>query len=142
MAFDDLVDRIATREQGLDADLVGPEHYDAVYVSLYLTHIPALIDAGLVAYDADTRRVALTDRGHRLAPLDVHRTGHAFWNRAVLAQSLVWIVVVLAAWIGMAPFERLPAFWIVGGCLGTHVLTSIGYAWLTRCRTRRDLRAR
>jgi hypothetical protein len=130
MAFDELVDRVAIRERELDAVPPDPDHHAAVYASLYLTHVPALIDAGLVAYDADARRIALTDRGHRFRnAADATRTEHGVWNRAFLFQSFVWIVVVLAAWLDVVPLAGIPALWLVGCCVGTTFVTSIGYAW-------------
>ncbi|MDR9431468.1 MAG: hypothetical protein RI568_12325 [Natronomonas sp.] len=129
MAFDELVNRVAIRERELDAGPPDPDHHAAVYASLSLTHVPALIDAGVVAYDADTRRIALTDRGHRFRNAAATRTEHGVWNRAFLAQSFVWIVVVLAARLDVAPLAGIPALWLVGCCVGTTFVTSIGYAW-------------
>jgi hypothetical protein len=140
--FDELVDRVATRERELDAVPTGPDHHAVVYASLYLTHVPALIDAGLVAYDADTRRIALTDRGHRFASARATRTGHDVWNRAFLFQSFAWSAVILAVWLGVTPLAGIPAVWVVGCCVGTNLLTSIGYAWWTHRPTSRMLRCR
>ncbi|MDG5778873.1 hypothetical protein VB773_03860 [Haloarculaceae archaeon H-GB2-1] len=38
----------------------------AVYVSLYQTHIPQLVEAGVVEYDPDTKVVRLTQRAEPL----------------------------------------------------------------------------
>jgi hypothetical protein len=37
-----------------------------IYLSLYHSHVPKLVDQGVVTLDRETNRVALTDRGRRL----------------------------------------------------------------------------
>lgn len=59
LALADLAADLAEREAGPAA---GAPNYDAIqrrYVMLYHTHVPKLVDAGLVEFDADRRIVSL-----------------------------------------------------------------------------------
>ncbi|MFO7928018.1 MAG: DUF7344 domain-containing protein [Halobacteriota archaeon] len=135
IAFNELVDRIATRERELASVRSDVDHRVSVYASLYLTHIPKLVDAGVVAYDPDTRRVTITDRGLRLrSQLRAPRTDRTVWSLVFLVQSVVWILIILAAWIGVPPLAGVPAAWLIGSCVGTQFATSLAYA----CRTSRS----
>lgn len=130
--FEELVARIVTREQELTAVRPDVDHRAAVYASLYVTHVPELIDAGVVAYDPDTRRVTITDRGLRLrSRLRAPRTDPTVWSRVFLGQSVVWILIILAASTGVPPFADFPVSWIVGSCVGTQFGASLAYAWRT-----------
>lgn len=50
---------IAADEHGSNA---AAAERKAVYVSLYQTHIPRLVDAGVVEYDGTTKLIRVTDR--------------------------------------------------------------------------------
>lgn len=59
LALADLAADLVERE---DRPAAGPPDYDAIqrrYVMLYHTHVPRLVDAGLVEFDADRRVVSL-----------------------------------------------------------------------------------
>ena len=59
LALADLAADLVEREAGPAA---GAPDYDAIqrrYVMLYHTHVPKLVDAGLVEFDADRRVVSL-----------------------------------------------------------------------------------
>ncbi|MBV0900752.1 DUF7344 domain-containing protein [Haloarcula salina] len=55
-----ITDHLAQSEYG-GADVSASQRKN-VYVSLHQTHLPKLADAGVVEYDEQTKRVALTDR--------------------------------------------------------------------------------
>jgi hypothetical protein len=50
-------------------EMVTPERYRRVRTELVHIHIPRLADAGLVSYDRETGRAALTARGDRAGDL-------------------------------------------------------------------------
>lgn len=50
---------IAAREEGTTPDAVTNEERQRVYVSLYQTHLPTLVDSGLVTYDESSRLLTL-----------------------------------------------------------------------------------
>ena len=53
---------IAGRENDVPMEEVTTTQRKRVYVGLYQTHLPKMADAGVVEYDEQTKRVALTDR--------------------------------------------------------------------------------
>jgi len=55
-----ITDHLAQSEYGGE-DVTASQRKN-VYVSLHQTHLPKLADAGVVEYDEQTKRVALTDR--------------------------------------------------------------------------------
>jgi DNA-binding transcriptional ArsR family regulator len=57
MSFANLTNEITAREYGADGDAGRRK---TVYVSLYQTHVPKLVDAGVLTHDDDTKMVALT----------------------------------------------------------------------------------
>ncbi|MDS0259626.1 hypothetical protein NDI56_09505 [Haloarcula sp. S1CR25-12] len=59
----DITNELAGGEHGDDA---GVKERKTVYVSLYQTHIPRLVEAGVLVHDEDTKLVRLTDRGEVL----------------------------------------------------------------------------
>jgi len=56
----DITNELAGREHG---DEAGVKERKTVYVSLYQTHVPRLVAAGVLVHDEDTKLVRLTDRG-------------------------------------------------------------------------------
>lgn len=62
----DLADELATREQEAPLPAISPDTVMQGYLSLYHIHVPKLAAIGLVTYDQDQDRVALTDIGRRL----------------------------------------------------------------------------
>jgi len=64
--LEQLAATVAAREHGAPASAVDDDLRRAVYASLYHTHVPKLVDAGLLAYDADADVVVKTDETKRL----------------------------------------------------------------------------
>lgn len=56
----DVTNELATREHG---DTAAANERKTVYVSLHQTHIPRLVEAGVLVHDAREKIVGLTDRG-------------------------------------------------------------------------------
>ena len=125
----ELVDRVVAAERAHDTGSGDPAHRDAVYASLHQTHVPELVDAGIVVYDEDERSVALTRRGDRLrAYIDAaERTPPRIWARLFLFQSLFWTAVAAAALTGVPVVGELPTSAILLGCIGTFLATSVLY---------------
>jgi hypothetical protein len=122
--FEALVDRIATEEREGDED-----RRDAVYASLHQTHLPALVDAGVVERAADGTRVRITERGvwlHSYLAAGRHRS----WGRAFLAGSSFWLTLSVAAVAGVPAARAVPSGVLLAGCLGT----ALGTALLQRRR--------
>jgi hypothetical protein len=133
--LDELVDQIAARELDRETDVADSDHRAAVYTSLYQTHIPELADAGIVVYDPEQRRVALTGRGWRLRSyLNGPRNEGSVWSRVFLVESALWIVILLAARSGVPLVSAVPVLWLLTACLVTFSGTALVYAWRTTWR--------
>lgn len=63
LALADLADEIARCTHDEPLTEIPAETVRDIYLQLYHAHIPALVDAGLLTYDQDHDRVAITDRG-------------------------------------------------------------------------------
>jgi len=59
----DITNTLATGEHGEDA---ASRERKTVYVSLHQTHIPRLVEAGVLVHDARRKTVRLTERGETL----------------------------------------------------------------------------
>lgn len=62
IALTALADEVASWEYETSVDELTEQERKRAYVSLYQTHVPKLVDAGIVAYDTDSGVVSLTDR--------------------------------------------------------------------------------
>ena len=133
--LDDIVEWIAARELSGGSGVTNTDHQAAVYTSLYQTHIPELVDADIVVYDTEERRVTLTDRGRRLRPyIEGPENEGPMWGVVFLVESLLWVGVSLAAWSGARLMSDVPVSWLLAGCLWTFVGTSIAYLLMTSRR--------
>lgn len=63
-AFADATRAVAMAE-GADAT-AAPSEYKHVYVSLYQSHVPKLVEAGVVDHDREAKTLALTERADPL----------------------------------------------------------------------------
>ena len=129
----DLVDQITAWETGADLEALDRNDRTTVYVSLHQTHLPKLADAGVVEYDRDEKTVTLSERGEQLLPyLTQSPDEDVPWDLLFLGLSVLWFVLLLAAWSGLPLFRALPELWLAAGCVATFFGVSLGYAWLTR----------
>ena len=62
-----VADYIVTRELGLRPGLV-PDERKRLYLTLFHTHVPMLVEPGLVSYDRERDRVRATPEIERVAP--------------------------------------------------------------------------
>ncbi|SNR55148.1 DUF7344 domain-containing protein [Halorubrum vacuolatum] len=97
----DIADSMAGASR--DVGVSGPDRAERkrAYVSLYQTHIPSLVDAGVVTYDADSGFVALTDRANMLFPfLDLSDHDDDWAMRYLIIAVVGLVVYVPAAFVG------------------------------------------
>lgn len=57
----DLADEVAVRERGEPIGEIPAEDVKNVYMSLYHSHVPKLVEADVVAYDQDTDAVVVDE---------------------------------------------------------------------------------
>lgn len=69
-ALADLAKDVCAWELGCDPSDVPPGRDEPVRVSLYHSHIPKMVDAGLLAYEGDRRTVCATDTALKLRDLE------------------------------------------------------------------------
>lgn len=99
MTLDDAARRVAATERGTSPGAVGARARKSVHVSLYQTHVPRLVEEGVVRYDADARTVSLvrcptTRRLLRMLddddrPPDRHYAAAALVGAALVAATAV-----------------------------------------------------
>lgn len=57
----DLADEVAVREYDAPLTAIDAENVNRIYVSLYHTHVPKLVDYGYVQFDQERDSVSLAD---------------------------------------------------------------------------------
>ena len=58
----ELAERLAAEENDVTREALTAQQRKRTYVSLYQTHVPKLVEAGIVTYDQDTGEIAATER--------------------------------------------------------------------------------
>lgn len=69
-SLDELARDVCAWELGCDPGDVPDGRDEPVRVSLYHSHVPRMVDAGLLAYDGDRRTVCATDSALKLRDLE------------------------------------------------------------------------
>lgn len=68
VALPDLAEDVATTERDAPLSEISPETVKRVYGALYHTHVPKLVDVGLVDYDQELDLVRIADAGRDVDP--------------------------------------------------------------------------
>jgi hypothetical protein len=84
-SLSELAAKIAAWENDIPEDAVTEEDRERVYVSLYHTHIPRLVEAGVVAFDAEEEALRAAENAEQVlraldgmgASLDAGQEDHA-----------------------------------------------------------------
>ena len=69
MALADLADEVATREQEMPIPDIPAEEVKQVYLSLYHSHIPKLVETNVVEYTQERDLVALAENSEQVEPI-------------------------------------------------------------------------
>lgn len=84
----DLATDVAAMENDVSAEEVTTQQRKRTYVSLYQTHVPKLVEAGVVDYDRDAGTVQLASGVEQIAAYFDSGDGEVFpWHRLYLAVS-------------------------------------------------------
>jgi hypothetical protein len=128
----ELAEQIAAWENDTEINALNSDQRKRVYVALYQTHLPKMDDAGIVEYDQDRGLITLSDNADLLMmylDTDTHRQDR--WDRWYAAISLVGVVVVTGALLGVPPLAAVPAIALAGTVVGAfsvlaaaHVMTN------------------
>lgn len=106
----DLATRIAAWEAGVPVGEASSNRRKVVYNALQQSHLPRLVERGLVVYDSETGRVELTDRGRVLdAYLNVPPGRTPPWSRLYLGMGGIACAVAGALFVGLPPVSDIPA---------------------------------
>ncbi|OYR56774.1 DUF7344 domain-containing protein [Halorubrum halodurans] len=115
VAFDDLVEHVAARENDVPPDELTATQRKRVYSGLTQTHLPMLAERGVIRYDPETRRVDLTDAARRvefyLEPVPESRIP---WSYYFLGLSLVAAALLGSKALAIPPFDAAPVAVLLG----------------------------
>ena len=99
----DIAESMAGANRDVGASGPNKAERKRAYVSLYQTHIPTLVDAGVVTYDVESGFVALTDRANVLFPfLDLSDRDDDWATRYLVIAVVGLAVYVIAALVSTA----------------------------------------
>ncbi|GAB7011603.1 DUF7344 domain-containing protein [Halorubrum trueperi] len=91
----DLAGDLAAAETGVPVDELTAQQRKRTYVSLYQTHIPKMVEAGVIEYDRDAGTVSATERVDELASYFHTPPRMPLWAVAYGGLSLFGIAVYL-----------------------------------------------
>lgn len=99
----ELASELAARENDVSIDQLNAQQRKRTYVSLYQTHIPKMVEAGVITYDRDDGTVAATDRVSELAAYFRTQSTEPAWELVYGGLALAGVVVyVLIQSLGVA----------------------------------------
>lgn len=87
----DMATKLAAEENGLPPEELSAQQRKRTYVSLYQTHVPKLVEAGVVTYDSDSGIIRATDRIDELAGYFQGESDTVPWEAAYLSLGLIGI---------------------------------------------------
>ncbi|WP_018258968.1 DUF7344 domain-containing protein [Halomicrobium katesii] len=99
-----LAEIVAARENDTTVEELSSQDRKRVYVSLYQTHVPKLVDVGIVEHDADTGEVWLTSQAGAIEPYLHNPEQSRRWHRYYLVVAVVGGLAFLATSFGALPF--------------------------------------
>ncbi|WP_435362227.1 DUF7344 domain-containing protein [Haloarchaeobius sp. DFWS5] len=96
-----LAERVAAAEEGTTVDELGSNERQRVYISLYQSHVPALVDADVVEYDKDSGVITPGPHAHvlyRYLDMGAEATANAgrrwaFYHALAAAVGLVFLTL-------------------------------------------------
>jgi len=84
-----LAEIVAARENNTSVEALSSQDRKRVYVSLYQTHVPKLVDVGIVEHDTDSGEVQLTARASAIEPYLQNPQQSLAWHRYYLLVAVV-----------------------------------------------------
>ena len=99
-----LAEIVAARENDTTVEELSSQDRKRVYVSLYQTHVPKLVDVGIVEHDTDSGEVWLTSQAGEIEPYLRNPEQSRQWNRYYLFVAVVGGLAFLAISFGLVQF--------------------------------------
>jgi hypothetical protein len=123
MKVTELAEEVAAWENETTVDELSTQERKRVYVSLYQTHIPKLVDAGIVEHDEDSSLVALTEDASDIDRYLVTSDSESSfsWPYLYLPMALLGGAVAVLTAFNVSVFASVPnpvvGFVLFGGLL-------------------------
>lgn len=99
-----LAEIVAARENDTTVEALSSQDRKRVYVSLYQTHVPKLVDVGVVDHDSDSGDVWLTSKASEIEPYLQNPEDSRQWHRYYLVVAVVGGLAFLAISFGLIQF--------------------------------------
>jgi len=99
-----LAEIVAARENDTSVEELSSQDRKRVYVSLYQTHVPKLVDVGIVEHDTDSGEVWLTSKASAIEPYLQDPQQSTAWHRFYLVLAVVGGLAFLAISFGLVQF--------------------------------------
>jgi hypothetical protein len=128
VAVSELVERVASWENGKEAGALTHRERKRVRNALRQFHLPKMVDYGFVEYDSVEGTVRLTEAAHDVEFYVDSITGSDIpWGVYYLALSALSAVCLVGVWLGIEPLSRFPP--LLYGALFVTVLgaSSVGH---------------
>ena len=107
----ELSEQIAAWENGIETEAVTPKLRKRVYTALHQTHLPKMHRLGVVDFDSDRGRVALTESIEEFdIYLDVVGEDDIPWSEFYLALGGLMTALVTVGSLGIWPFSVVGGF--------------------------------
>lgn len=138
-----LADEIAAKENEKSLDLLNYQERKRVSVSLHQTHIPFMVETGLIEYNSESGKVIpnskivqlqsylrhpATQHQHPLTPLDLWAGVDILWRLANTGLAVGGIVVLMAIAFILSEIETIPpivhVIFIIFG-VGSFILVTV-----------------
>ncbi|WP_114576484.1 hypothetical protein [Saliphagus sp. LR7] len=107
--LDELVERVALRENDVGPDELTRPQRRRVYISLYQTHLPMLAEHGIVDWDPDDRRVELREGSGTFDPYLDRGEPFGRWHALYASLAAVGVVGFVAATLSVGPLSPTDA---------------------------------
>ena len=127
----ELAERLAAEENGVTREALTAQQRKRTYVSLYQTHVPKLVEAGVATYDQDTGEIAATERVGELSEYFRDEPESSPWPLVYGLVAGVGFVAYLG--IFLLDADPLEPTHVGGGViLGLLIVSLFHYAYATR----------
>lgn len=107
MDLGDLSTEVAAMENDISPDEVSTQQRKRTYVSLYQTHVPKLVEAGVIQYDQDAGTVALDTGVEEIAAYFGTEPDVRPWHRLYVATSVVGLSLYLVSIVALEAIDPI-----------------------------------
>ncbi|GAB7092495.1 hypothetical protein JCM18237_27660 [Halorubrum luteum] len=115
IALTDIADSMAGASREVTLSELTPSDRKNAYVSLYQTHVPYLVDAGVVTYSSDSGVVTLTDGADVLFPyLELAEADVDWARRYLLIAGAGLLVYIAVAFVGTPSQLAISGVFLLG----------------------------